>query len=587
VRPKPEEYLIRTKVGTAARKVIWRADEELDLDMPRAWRISKVNDDIVVRDVSDPDGSAFYTLPVIDDETEQSFALPAARRGPGSRRPLAVEIIKLKATRPVYVTPPTPSALTTPGPRQLCAFYGQRYFLIRYRPIGQERMVKLGSLNVFQYEKAGPGFAITAAHTGLRINVGGKKASLDVGRQVFLSDVDFYRSTLVLGIHWWRFRMVPTPDGQPPLETDETEDDLREKTRLHHSTVALLSFTALFLFASYFAAKLFPPPPKVLRTEVSIKQPKVMPAFDEPKKIEPPPPPKIVEIEKPKPKPQPKKVAKEPPPAKKPERKVAQRKLAPPRKIVRAERPPPPPLQPRPPEKVVEQGPTPEQLLAAQKAKEQAAEQAQLVKSLSFLSTSKSATASDPTKYESKTGKFANQSMVGGVVSKSNALDKIQKGAPGNGTINTKSGRGVASNVKFGNRKGLNDVEGKVSEGELYSKNGNPGESLGGGKGLELSGPGELSESQIEKALAKFLSRFQYCYEKALLTDSSLGGTVAVQWTVTASGHTSDSRIVKSQLNNAELHSCVLRILGEVPFPKPKGGSVTVKKTFSFSSSSI
>ena len=130
-------------------------------------------------------------------------------------------------------------------------------------------------------------------------------------------------------------------------------------------------------------------------------------------------------------------------------------------------------------------------------------------------------------------------------------------------------------------------MQGKVSLTELVSKDGNPGDALGGGKGLELSGPGELSESEIEKALAKFLSRFQYCYEKALLTDSGLSGNLVVQWDVTVAGRADNSRVVKSQLNSKDLHACVMKVLGDVPFPKPKGGSVTVKKTFSFTSSSM
>jgi hypothetical protein len=603
LRPKPEEYLIETQVGAFTRKVVWHADEELDLDFPRSWKISKVNGKIIVRDTSShSEKDRSIEIPGIEEGDERRFQLPPALSGPGSKRSMAVEIVKLKSSRPVYVNPPTQTALSTTSPKQLCAFYGQRYFLIRYRPIGPQHVVHLGNLPAFEYIKSVSGFTVSGLQVGFKINVGGRIIVANPGNPVHLSDVDFFRSTLVLGIHWWRFRMVPTPDGQPPLETDETDDDLREKNRLHYSTVALLSFTSLFLFATYFLVKMFPPPAKRVVTEVTIRQPKIMPAFEEIKKPEPPPPPKVVEIEKPKP-PEPKvelkpepvtpppkpKVVSQPPAPKKPAPKVVEHK-APPKKVVRAERPPPPKPEPAlqpPPEKVADPGPSPEQLRAAEKAKEQVAEQKQLLKSLNFLSSNKSATATDPAKYESKTGKFADTQVAGDVIAKSNALDKITKGAPGDSSIKTKSGRGVASNVTFGRNKGLNNVEGKVSEGELYSKNGNPGEALGSGKGIEMSGPGTLTDSQIEKALAKFASRFQYCYEKALLSDSSLGGSVTVQWTVTSAGRASAPSIVKSQLNNADLHACVLKVLGDVPFPKPKGGSVTVKKPFSFSSSSI
>ena len=212
-----------------------------------------------------------------------------------------------------------------------------------------------------------------------------------------------------------------------------------------------------------------------------------------------------------------------------------------------------------------------------------------MLKSLNFLSTSKNRPTIDASSYESKEGKFSETGKSGTslTASKSNVLDKMVKGTPGDGAISTKSGRTIASKVSFGKNKGLNDVQGKVSLSELSSKDGNPGGALGGGKGLEMSGPGSLTESQIEKALSKFLSRFQYCYEKALLSDSSLGGNLVVQWNVTEAGRAGSSRVVKSQLNNGDLHACVLKVLGEVPFPKPKGGEVVVKKTFSFSSASM
>ncbi|OFZ16213.1 MAG: hypothetical protein A2Z20_00205 [Bdellovibrionales bacterium RBG_16_40_8] len=129
-------------------------------------------------------------------------------------------------------------------------------------------------------------------------------------------------------------------------------------------------------------------------------------------------------------------------------------------------------------------------------------------------------------------------------------------------------------------------MQGRVSLNDLASA-GSRGESLGGGSGIELSGPGEISESAIEKALSKFLSRFQYCYEKALLSDAGLSGNIVIQWDITTSGSAKNSRVVKSQLDSKQLQGCITGVLSEVPFPKPKGGSVTVKKTFSFTSSSI
>ena len=102
-----------------------------------------------------------------------------------------------------------------------------------------------------------------------------------------------------------------------------------------------------------------------------------------------------------------------------------------------------------------------------------------------------------------------------------------------------------------------------------------------------MSGPGSLTEDQIEKALSKFLSKFQFCYEKALITDSTLGGNLRLQWVIGSSGSVASAKVVQSELKNESLHSCILGILKTVPFPSPKGGEVIAKKTIAFKSSSL
>jgi outer membrane biosynthesis protein TonB len=571
---------VQTTIGKVSRKIVWHCDKSMDLDLPFGWKIEKVEDQLRIWDHSNPNSNDFIVINDVVDGDARLINLPAPHRSK-LRRPIAVKLVKLRPPRPVYVNNPTLTALHTRGPRQLCAFYGQRYFLIRYRPVGNNFTIHLGNSSVFNFKKSLAGYTITARRTTVRVNVGGKKTTVHAGSQLELSEVDFFRCTVLEGIHWWRFRMVPTPDGQPPLETDETDEDLREVVRLQYSTVGFLSMVGVILFAIFVFTKLYPPAPKLIKAEVALKQPKIYPAFEEKKPIPPPPPPppepKVVE-EPPKP----------PEPVKEPPKKVvkAPKVKHPAHKVAKIPKPEPAPVPPAP--KVVKDpGPTPEQLAAAEKAREQAAEQKQMLNSLNFLSTSASRPAVDPANYENKEGKFANTPMVGGMTSKSNVLDKMAKGAPGSGDIKTKSSRGIASQLSFGKNKGLNDVQGKVSLGELVSKSGDPGSALGGGKGLEMSGPGEMSESQIEKALAKFLPKFQYCYEKALLSDAGLSGNLMVQWSITTSGTVTDSRIIKSQMNNNDLHKCILKVLKGVPFPKPKGGTVIVKKTFAFSSASM
>ena len=113
------------------------------------------------------------------------------------------------------------------------------------------------------------------------------------------------------------------------------------------------------------------------------------------------------------------------------------------------------------------------------------------------------------------------------------------------------------------------------------------GGAIGDDRSMKMSGKGSLAESEIEKALAKRLSKLQYCYEKALLFKASLVGNLWAKWVIDGSGHVSSAQITKSELNEEKLHKCLISELKMIPFPKPKGGSVAVEYPFNFSSSSL
>lgn len=594
---RSEDYLITTSVGNVSRKIVWHSDKAAFIDLPGGWEIEKVNGQIRIRDLAEEDiDRQLESALLIDTPYEgssENFKLPPSKAW--QKRALNIELHRLKPMQAVYMVKPQSHMLPVSGRQQLCAFYGQRYFLIRYRPVGASYKIMLGKVEIFNYGKSPSGTVhVWSAQDELKVKLDGKKIPVRVGQMLEMPEQEFFAATFVLGVHWWRFRMVPTPDALPPLETDESEEDLQEKKRFKTSAIGFLSFFLLASIAIYIFTLLHPPPPKIVKADVFIKQPKLIPPLEAPKPPPPPPEP-----------PQPEKIVKQPEPHKKPKpkpeapKKVVHKKQPPhkPKHIAESKAAKPKPVnakkaEPAPKPVVTKKQPTPKPSAnpgptAAQiKAAEQAAQQAQLVKSLGFLSSSSKRPSVDASNYEKK-GKFSNNPMVGGVASKSNVLDKMANEAPGDGTIKTRSARNFSAEVKFGKGKGLNDVQGKVSLGELYSKDGTPGESIGGGKGIELSGPGEMAESLIEKALSKYLSRFQYCYEKALLSDASLGGNLVVQWDITTAGKTASPRVLQSQLNNKDLHACVLKVLKEVPFPKPKGGLVTVKKTFSFTSSTL
>jgi hypothetical protein len=468
-------------------------------------------------------------------------------------------------------------------PKQLMLFYGERYYLVRYRPVPKSYLVD----GIFQFTKTATGYEVTASVQGVRLKTATQRLNLPMAHKAEMTEQAFFSATFIYGVHWWRFRMVPTPDSTPPVETEETEEEVREEVRFQQSALAFLLIFTITLFSMYKKALSEKPAPKIIAA-VEIKAPKVIPPTKEELKPKPPPPPppeppkEVVEVkpepEPPKPEPKPKKVAKK----KAKEPKIA--KMKPPKEPpASAPEPPPAPVKTAKAEPPANTGNA-----AAEKAKETAAMKQQLMKSLGFISTSSKRVAKDPSTYEQKEGRFTDTPVLGGDVSKSNSLDKVMKDAPGDGNIRTNSARTVASSVNFAGRKskGLNDVQGKVSLGELYAGGAKLGDSLGG-NGLSVSGLGAVSEGEIEKILQKYVQRFQFCYEKALLSDSSLGGKVVVQWTISTAGKGQDPKVVSSQMNNNDLHNCIGKVLKEIPFPKPKGGTVQVKKTFAFSSSTL
>ncbi|PWU17285.1 MAG: hypothetical protein C5B49_09195 [Bdellovibrio sp.] len=585
---RAEDFLVTTKVGAATRRFVWKSEEPREIDIPHSWFVQFEDDKIRFKD--GPQGKVIE-FPIPPQGERIHVQLPESDIH-GPRRSLVVDLLRLRPPKPLFVPRLDNAIFQGSGPLQLTMYHGQRFMLAHYRPVGNDYTVRIGSTRIFRYHRTPTGYSVTSIHRDLKVKHAGAIKTLHPNETIELHSGDFMRAMFVQGVNWWRFNMAPTPDSMPPVETDESEVDEFERARLQKSTSLFLSLAFFVIIVGIIANRLIPSTPKPLVTNVELKKPLIVPMpkdlMPKPTPIPTPTPKPVVEEKKPEPPPPlpppPKKeVVKKKPPKEPKAPKVARPKPKP--EPLPKPEPPPPKAPPAPPKPA---GPTPEQLRAQQKAAEAAAQQQQMLKSLNFLSSSKNRPNVDTSTYAPKKGKFGNAAVVGEDLSKGKnaTLDKMASDAPTDGTITTRSARTVHSDVNFGKTKGLNDVQGKVSLKTLY-KEGKDGFGLDGGHGMEISGPGQISESEIEKALAKFLARFQYCYEKALLKDAGLAGNVVIGWTIAASGSSSNEHVLKSQLNNKELHNCMTKILHEVNFPHPKGGTADVKKTFSFTSTTL
>ena len=365
-----------------------------------------------------------------------------------------------------------------------------------------------------------------------------------------------------------------SPIFVPPLDRAFLGDAVTKKVYF----VAGLSFIVIFLIA-YLAPVSIPvkePPPKRM-AKIEIQQPVIPPPAPPP----PPPPPKVIEKPAPVVKAAPAGPAAPGPAAPEP---------APTKKIAKS--PPPKPAKQKLPPKAQAARPTAPQPTQAQ------AEKAQVTKSLSFLSFSNSAATKSVKVNTPNPSGASNLAVASNLRGKSNAGANLEKevtsGSDITGPLETRGSRSYGNGPSVANlgseRSGSGQVLGRtgVRGGRGNGGGGGLTGAVGaGGGGLMLSGNGTASTSEIEKAIQKAIHKLQYCYEKALLADSDIGGSVEMVWVIAPGGRANNVRVKNSQIRNAGMMTCIRGEIAKIKFPSPSGGSVEVEYPFSFSSSKI
>jgi hypothetical protein len=547
-----EDFLVTTSIGSKSQKLIWRsAESHLRIDEYTKWVLEKTDDGMFIH--------GYDSTRIKIDETSaangEPIALPPVPTKFGSRQ-LQIRLYPLRTIAPVYVTP-CRSVFDSARlrPNQLFVFRGIRNYIVSYNPGGDAYRAYVERRPVFAYRRDDQGCQISALQEGVTFSCpGAETISLDVRKPVPIDDLQLTEGRICWRHHWWRVARIPMPESIPLRVL--FEEDLKESLwyRRIARTVALgflaISFCAI-LYPRLLMQPVKPKPP----TQVALKVPKEMPkAFEIPKPVEiPKPPPPVVKAE--------------PPPRPKPEKKIT------------AAPPPPPAPAVRP---------TPAPVVQAPKPPSSAQAQAELAKSLNFLSPS----MNKPKALVNSVSGNRNFQAAAVVDPKATSILKdLSKSTTDSSPIDTRAARNINGAVAVGGKnKSLNQVMGRVSLNSLYSSSnsGELGNAISGaGTGMALSGEGKLPESLVQKVLAKYIEKFQYCYEKALLADSSLSGSVVMQWSISMAGQASDIKVIRSQMNNAGLHNCLSRELSRIKFPAPTGGSVTVKYPFAFSSSTI
>ena len=90
-----------------------------------------------------------------------------------------------------------------------------------------------------------------------------------------------------------------------------------------------------------------------------------------------------------------------------------------------------------------------------------------------------------------------------------------------------------------------------------------------------------LPRPVIQAAVRGWSRQLRYCYERALVSDPTLAGTVRVRFVIGPDGSVTEAAVADSTLGKPDVEECVLRAIRQVTFRPPEGGG-TVVVTYPF-----
>jgi beta-lactamase regulating signal transducer with metallopeptidase domain len=94
---------------------------------------------------------------------------------------------------------------------------------------------------------------------------------------------------------------------------------------------------------------------------------------------------------------------------------------------------------------------------------------------------------------------------------------------------------------------------------------------------------GRVAPEIIQQAVHANFGRFRRCYEDGLAKNPKLAGTVTVSYVIGLDGTTSQAADKESTMPDKDVVACIVRGFGNISYPKPEGGVVTVVYPVQFS----
>ncbi len=87
---------------------------------------------------------------------------------------------------------------------------------------------------------------------------------------------------------------------------------------------------------------------------------------------------------------------------------------------------------------------------------------------------------------------------------------------------------------------------------------------------------GGLTRKVVGEYIQRRWLQFKHCYEKGLGRSPNMYGKVTTTFTIDSEGRVSETDVLQSTLDNADVEVCVLRAIRLIRFPKPRGGGVVI-----------
>lgn len=93
-----------------------------------------------------------------------------------------------------------------------------------------------------------------------------------------------------------------------------------------------------------------------------------------------------------------------------------------------------------------------------------------------------------------------------------------------------------------------------------------------------------MDPMQIREVVREAMPELRFCFEWQLQQHPELNGHVTMQYVIAADGTVEDASVLEDALHDETVSRCFTHVIGNLRFPPPEGGSVSVHYPFMLNS---